>query len=240
MNATELKALGARLSTALHLAAEPIGIGFADQPHAGVAPFGAPLAAPAEDGRTGAVPAGCVFWMKATVSSFFTTPADHGNCSVGSMTHGMASLEEAAGHSDVAELLGSGWVTAEDAQKIPVVSQRPGAISYGPLSQAAFLPDVILIRVNGRQMMVISDAVGDLDIQGKPQCHIVALAKEYGKVAASTGCALSRARTGMQPSEMTCAIPSARLEQTVNAIETTSAIDAEVAKYAASDARRFA
>ena len=45
--------------------------------------------------------------------------------------------------------------------------------------------------------MVLSDAVPGLRIEGKPQCHIVAIAKEQGEVAASVGCALSRVRTGM-------------------------------------------
>ena len=53
------------------------------------------------------------------------------------------------------------------------------------------------------QMMVLSDALPGMRIEGKPQCHIVALAKEHGEVAASVGCALSRARTGMRPDEMT-------------------------------------
>lgn len=239
MEAAQLRSLGGRLKAALHLSAEPIGIGFGEAPPDGLAPFGAPLADPGPDGRTGAVPAGCVFWMHGTQRSFSTLPADHGNCSVGSMTHGISTLEEVASNSDVAELIGSGWVNTEAVAGIPTISQRPGAISYGPLSEAAFPADVVLIRVNGRQLMVLSDAVADLDIQGKPQCHIIAMAKEHGKVAASTGCALSRARTGMQPAEMTCAIPIGRLAETVEAVEVTNAVDSQVAKYAAADARRF-
>jgi uncharacterized protein (DUF169 family) len=98
----------------------------------------------------------------------------------------------------------------------------------------------VLMRVNGRQMMVLSDAIPGLRIEGKPQCHIVALAKENGEVAASVGCALSRARTGMRPDEMTVAIPGARLADVVDSVEKTAAVDTVVAKYAAEDARRFA
>jgi uncharacterized protein (DUF169 family) len=88
-------------------------------------------------------------------------------------------------------------------------------------------------------MMVLSDALPGLRIEGKPQCHIVAIAREFGEVAASVGCALSRARTGMQPDEMTVAIPGGRLASVVEAVERTAAIDTVVAKYAAEDARRF-
>ena len=60
---------------------------------------------PTPDGRTGRVAAGCVFWMHATERTFTTAPADHANCSVGSYTHGLLSLEEAATKTDVGDLV---------------------------------------------------------------------------------------------------------------------------------------
>ena len=44
--------------------------------------------------------------------------------------------------------------------------------------------------------MTLRDTFPEMPIEGKPQCHIVAMAKEQGQVAASVGCALSRTRTG--------------------------------------------
>ncbi len=160
---------------------------------------------------TGRVPAGCVFWIKGAEATFSTVAEDHGNCSVGSLTHGFKTLDEVAGNSDVAELIGAGWVTLDVVPQIPVVSERPGAITYGPLAATPVDPDVVLIRVTGKQLMVLHDAVPDMHLEGKPQCHIVAMAKETGQVAASVGCALSRVRTGMPAREMTCAIPGAKL-----------------------------
>ena len=87
--------------------------------------------------------------------------------------------------------------------------------------------------------MVLSDAIPGLRIEGKPQCHIVAVAKEQGVPAASVGCALSRARTGMRPEEMTCAFPASTFAEIVGQVEATAATDSVVAKYAADDARRF-
>ena len=89
----------------------------------------------------------------------------------------------------------------------------------GPLADATTPPDVVLVRTNARGVMTIGDAVPDLVIEGKPQCHIVAIAKEQNRPAASVGCALSRARTGMGADEMTCALPGARVEEIVSAIE---------------------
>ena len=233
-------ALATSLTESLRLLAPPIAITFADEAPAGVPAFDAPMSAPADDGRTGRVPAGCVFWMKGAETTFSTVAADHGNCSVGSVTHGFKTLEEVGSNSDVAALLDSGWVTMDVVPQIPVVTEKPGAVVYGPLAETPVDPDVILLRVNGKQMMTISDAWPGLRIEGKPQCHIVAIAKEQGEPAASVGCALSRVRTGMNVAEMTMAIPGAKLAEFAASLAHTASVDNVVARYAADDAKRFA
>jgi uncharacterized protein (DUF169 family) len=232
--------LAARLTSSLALGAAPIGITFRSEPVAGVDGFDRPMPEPMPDGRTGRVPAGCVFWMHATESTFTTVADDHGNCSVGSLTHGFKTLDEVAGNSDVAALLDTGWVTMDVVPRIPVVTEKPGAVVYGPLADSPVDPDVVLLRLNAKQLMVVSDAVPGLRIEGKPQCHIVAIAKEQGEIAASVGCALSRVRTGMPATETTCAIPGGLVEEVVSAIEDNAAADSAVARYAAEDATRFA
>ena len=238
---TDWRGLGEELAGALHLATPPIGITFSARRPPGVASFDAPMSEPAEDGRTGRVAAGCVFWARAAGATFSTAAEDHGNCSVGRLTHGLATLADVANNGDIAALFGSGWVTPEAAGRIPVITERPGAITYGPLTETPdnVVPDVVLVRVNGRQLMVLSDAIPGLRIEGKPQCHIVARAKQEMVAAASVGCALSRARTGMTPDEMTCAIPAGNLAAVVSTIKATAETDAVVARYAAQDARRF-
>jgi uncharacterized protein (DUF169 family) len=240
MTSTDWAALAGRLTHELELAAPPIAITFSDAPPKGVEPFDAPMPTATSDGRTGRVPAGCVFWIKGAEATFSTVAEDHGNCSVGSLTHGFKTLDEVAGNSDVAELIGAGWVTLDVVPQIPVVSQRPGAITYGPLAATPVDPDVVLIRVTGKQLMVLHDAVPEMHLEGKPQCHIVAMAKETGQVAASVGCALSRVRTGMPAREMTCAIPGPKLAEVLDVIATTKKADDAVARYALEDARRFA
>jgi uncharacterized protein (DUF169 family) len=232
--------LASGLTDALALSAAPIAITFSDAPPDGVAAFDAPMPEPMPDGRTGRVPAGCVFWMRAASATFSTVAQDHGNCSVGSMTHGFKTLDEVAGNSDVAALLDSGWVTMDVVPQIPVVSERPGAVTYGPLADSPGNPDVVLLRLNAKQLMVLSDALPGLRIEGKPQCHIVAVAKEQGEIAASVGCALSRVRTGMSANEMTCAIPASKLGDVLETIQRNATADTAVARYAADDARRFA
>jgi uncharacterized protein (DUF169 family) len=237
---TDWNALAGRLQTGLGLAAPPIAITFANAIPAGVPEFDEPMPAPRADGRTGRVSAGCVFWMKSTDRTFATVAEDHANCSVGSVTHGFKTLADVGANEDVAALLESGWVSEQAIPTIPVVSQRPAAVIYGPLADTAVDPDVALLRVTGRQLMVLHDAFPNLRIEGKPQCHIIAIAKEQGEMAASVGCQLSRVRTGMPNGEMTCAIPAAMVPEVIDRIEATAVADNAVARYASEDMKRFA
>jgi len=229
-----------RLVAALHPQAPPVAISF----HAP----GTPIAStrrdvafpePNEHGRTGQVPAGCVFWIHGATDTFATNAADHANCSVGSYTHGFLTLEEAATKDDVGAVLESGWVNETAVTALPIVTERPEAVVYGPLAEAEAAPDVVLLRTNGLGLMTLKDAVPDMHIEGKPQCHVIAIAKEQNAVAASVGCALSRARTGMSPDEVTCVIPGVRLEEITTALESTVGLNRAMANYAATDAQRF-
>jgi uncharacterized protein (DUF169 family) len=150
--------LAAAITDSLKLGAPPIAITFAAEAPAGVPAFDDPMGVPADDGRTGRVPAGCVFWMRGTARTFSTVAEDHANCSVGSVTHGFKTLDEVGDKSDVATLLDSGWVTMEMVPQIPVVTEKPGAVVYGPQAETPIDPDVVLLRVNGKQLMTISDA----------------------------------------------------------------------------------
>lgn len=234
------RSLATELTDLLKLAAPPLAITFADAVPDGVPRFDAPMPAATADGRTGRVPAGCVFWMRGAERTFATTPEDHGNCSVGSLTHGLKTLDQVAGNADVAALVGAGWVSPSVFPMIPVVSRRHDYVMYGPLADTPVEPDVVFLRINGRQAMALSDALGDaLHFEGKPQCHVVAMAKEHGQVAVSVGCALSRVRTGMSNAEMTCAIPAKQLAQVVQRLAAGVSADTAVARYAAEDAQRF-
>ena len=233
-------ALAAALRELLHLERPPLAISFCSAPPADVPAFDTPMPPPAADGRTGRVAAGCVFWVHGESRTFSTVAADHANCSVGSVTHGLKTLQEAAGAGDVGALVEAGWVTPEMFPHIPVVGERPAAIVYGPLADACTTVDVVFLRLNAKQAMVLSDAIPDLRFEGKPQCHIIPMAKEQGVVAVSVGCMLSRVRTGIGNGELTCAIPAARLSEVVAKLRVTCAADSAVAAYAARDAGRFA
>lgn len=239
MAKTDYARLGQTLVDLLELDVPPIAISFVDAPPPDVARPEWILPPPTPDGRTGAVAASCVFWMMATQRRFATVAVDHGNCSVGSLTHGFKTLTEAAKGSDVANLVEANWVAPEIFPKITAVTSKPGAIVYGPLTQTTLHPDVVFMRLDGKQLMKVHAAYPELRFEGKPQCHIIAIAKETGVPAASTGCALSRQHTGMSDSEITFAVPGHRLAELVERLKSVQAADLRVAVYAREDAARF-
>lgn len=63
----------------------PIAITFCDAVSDDVDRYRGIYPPPTEDGRTGAVAAGCVYWAEGQKGTFATVPEDHGNCSVGCM-----------------------------------------------------------------------------------------------------------------------------------------------------------
>lgn len=229
---TELKQL-------LGLDHTPIAITFSHEPPEGVPRVAGETPSPTPDGRTGKAPAGCVFWIKAEAGTFQTLAEDHANCNVGSLTHGFITLEEAAEGADVAALVEAEWVSPEAFPQIPTVQHKPGSVTYGPLGEAEGTPDVVLLRLNGRQAMTLHDAIPGLRFEGKPQCHIIPIAKELGEPAISVGCMLSRVRTELSNNEMTCAIPGAQIEDVLNKVRKAVAADKAVAVYASEDAKRF-
>ena len=48
------------------------------------------------------------------------------------------------------------------APTIPVVADRPEVVTYGPLAEASVDPDVVMIRINAKQLMLLFDALDDL------------------------------------------------------------------------------
>jgi len=229
----------AALTDLLGLDHSPIAITFHENlPDDGVPRFDEPMSEPTEDGRSGRAAAPCVFWMHAHERTFDTLPEDHGNCSVGRFTHGLAEASDILDKSDVAALLDVGWVTMEAFSGVASLSRRPKGVRYGPLAAATADPDVVLLRVTPRQMMEINDAV-QVDWSSKPQCQILPRAADDGVIAASMGCALSRARTGMGDDELTVAVPGHRIGELIAALQPVTLADAAVVGYAEADLARF-
>jgi Uncharacterised ArCR, COG2043 len=158
MSESPLKSWHVDLEDLLGLAIPPIAIAFVSYIPTGVRRIERTLPPVTADGRTGTVAASCVFWIEAAQAVFATVATDHGNCSVGGLTHGFKTMEEIAGNADVAALCESGWMTPEAVAAIEVVRERPKSVVYGPLRDMPVEPSVILLRINEKQQMLLHDA----------------------------------------------------------------------------------
>ena len=171
----------------------PIAITFSDDRRRRSALRGpaAPMPEPTPDGRTGRVPAGCVFWVHALDRTFTTGPRITATAASGASPTDSSTWPPPRSAPTSARSSTSGWVTPEIFPSIPVVTTRPEAITYGPLADAATVARRrAACAPTPAGVMTIGDALDDLVIEGKPQCHIVAIAKEQNRPAASVGCAL--------------------------------------------------
>ncbi len=231
--------MSAALTTLVGLEHPPIAVTFLDEVPADDVPrFAEPMSQPTDDGRSGRVAAPCVFWMHAHTTTFVTMAEDHGNCSVGAFTHGFVDAEDILDKADVGALLDVGWVTMETFAGVSSLPSRPKGVRYGPLSDSSAEPDVVILRVSPRQMMEINDAV-EVEWSGKPQCQILPRAADEGVIAASMGCALSRARTGMGDDELTVAVPGHRIAELIAGLRDVCRADEQVVGYAEADLARF-
>jgi hypothetical protein len=84
------------LQDLLGLAVPPVAIAFTRHVPVGINRIERTMPPATTDGRTGAVAASCGFWIEGTQDVFATTAEDHGNCSVGSLTHGFKTMREIA------------------------------------------------------------------------------------------------------------------------------------------------
>jgi uncharacterized protein (DUF169 family) len=204
------------LADLLQLDTAPVAISFVDAPPAGV-----PRVSAAE-------PAGCAYWRRAAEGDvFFTVADDHKRCPVGAHTHHVPLTD-----SEQKELMGLvqtmvdlSYLKMEDVPRIPRRSTPLQVAVYAPLTQAPVPPDVVLVRGNARQLMLLAEAAesagvaGATPTLGRPTCALLPQAINEARTAASFGCVGNRVYTGASDGEAYFAIPGAHL----SAIETSLA-----------------
>ncbi|MQA29827.1 MAG: hypothetical protein GEU82_08315 [Luteitalea sp.] len=196
------------LTELLHLTSAPIAIAFVD-----AAPEGVPQVAAVE-------PAGCGYWRRAAAGEvFFTVADDHKRCPVGAHTHNVtlspAERQELLGL--VQTMVGLSYLKMEDVAQIPTRQTPLKVAVYAPLAATPVPPDVVLIRGNPRQLMLLVEAAqaagvaGSGATMGRPTCAVLPEAINSARTAASFGCVGNRVYTGADDSEAYFAIPGPQL-----------------------------
>ena len=192
------------LTDLLRLSSAPVAISFVD-----TAPDGVPHVAAAE-------PAGCGYWRRAASGeTFFTVADDHKRCAVGAHTHNVtlspAEQQELMGL--VQTMVGLSYLKMEDVPQIPTRKTPLQVAVYAPLAAAPVPPDVVLVRGNARQLMLLAEAAqaagvaGTGATMGRPTCAVLPEAINSARTSASFGCIGNRVYTGADDTEAYYAIP---------------------------------
>jgi uncharacterized protein (DUF169 family) len=197
------------LTELLRLASSPVAISFVDR-----APAGVPHVSAVE-------PASCGYWRRAASGEvFFTVADDHKRCPVGAHTHNvtLTPAEQRELMGLVQTMVGLSYMKMEDVSRIPIRRTPLQVAVYAPLAAAPVPPDVVLVRGNARQLMLLAEAsqaagvARDSATMGRPTCAVLPEAINSERTAASFGCVGNRVYTGADETEAYFAIPGAHLD----------------------------
>jgi uncharacterized protein (DUF169 family) len=215
------------LTRALDLQQPPVAVSFTESIPTGLA------------GPKGRVAAGCRFWQDAAVGAFATSAADHSTCAIGVYTHSL-QFSPAAGEDlqDALKVFADlGYVRPEDLASIPVLGTKPGYVVYGPLGQNPLPADVVLLFVNARQTLLLSEATQQVEDQnplamGRPACAVIPQVMNSGRAALSLGCCGARAYLDVLTDDVALfAIPGKKAEAYARRIEILATANGILSKF---------
>jgi uncharacterized protein (DUF169 family) len=213
---TRYASLNSRLTKALGLTRRPVAVSTLQQAPAGVTKF------------SGAVPSGCSFWrLAADGRSFYTEPGDHYNCAVGCYTHNIAlpPEREAELGATVGFMTSIGYIRPEDIPGIARLSHSPRYMTYAPLADATFVPQVVILVGRPGKLMLLQEAAARARVQtqpslfARPTCMAIPAAISGGTTA-SSGCVGNRVYTDLSDDELYIMIPGADLEKIAGELDT--------------------
>jgi len=149
---------------------------------------------------------------------FFTEPADHFGCPVGAYTHGIDLPPEKVPELErtIGMMVQLEYIRTSEIPAIPRLKAAPGAIVYSRLANAPFDPDVVLVRGNAKQIMLLAEAataagVGGSDTMGRPTCAALPAALGTGRGISSLGCIGNRVYMELADDEMYYVLPASKV-----------------------------
>jgi uncharacterized protein (DUF169 family) len=164
-------------------------------------------------------PSGCSYWKRAADGeAFYTEASDHHGCPIGSFTHGIElppeKMQELQGL--IGTMAGLGYLDPAEVPSIPRRTERFGVALYAPWPTTAFTPDVVLVRCNARQAMILSEAIAKAggaaigEPMLRPTCALLPRVAQAGQAGLSFACIGNRVYTGLGDGEIYVAIAGAR------------------------------
>jgi len=223
------RALSRLLVDCLQLSMSPVALGFLDNPPEGVSTL------------ESAVPSACAFWSRAEKGLFFAKAESHENCPIGVMTLGFPiSLQVMSNLTDfVSKMCGVSYIGAKEPEHIPRMEKAKNGILYGPLADFPTPPDLVLVWVNGRQAMLLEEALGTVcwdglenaEVFGRPACAALAVSANESKPTLSFGCSGMRTFTEVQDDKLLASLPGSILESLPSKLQRTVQANQEMLSF---------
>lgn len=224
---TNYRSLEQQLSDRLTLQRRPVAVAFRDAPPAGVLRF------------AGSEPSGCSFWRLAMHGrAFYTVPADHHNCAIGSYTHTMPLPPERAPELEqtLSFMATIGYMKMEEVGGIPRLPRTPGVVVYAPLGETPVDPDVVLFVGRPGRVMLLQEAAlragvaAAVPLLARPTCMALPAALAAGSVA-STACIGNRVYTDVGEDELYVVIPGKDLTRVADELGTVTDANSTLSQY---------
>ena len=186
-------------------------------------------------------PASCSYWRLAVDQrrTFYTESKHHFGCPVGAHTHSVRLPGEVKAELEglVNTMVGLKYLTPEDVQGLPTRESAMAFAVYAPLDLARFAPDLVLVRGNARQLMLLAEASqaagveGGTPTMGRPTCAVIPQAIQTAKTSASFGCIGNRVYTGTPDNEAYFAIPGQHLADVIAKLHIIANANRELEKF---------
>lgn len=228
----------ARVKEMLGLRRLPIKIAFLDQ---------LPSDVPRWSG--GPVPSGCAFWDRAMDGkTFYTLPADHWNCAIGSYTHRIGLPGDRASElgATIDFMVETRYLDRAEVPGIPTLDREPAAVAYAPATSDAFAPDVVLMAVTPTQMTLVFEAAlkagvaqAETSALSRPSCAILPLTAKTEMLALSFGCRGNRAFTKVADDEMYVSVPGKQWDEVLDRIIEVQRSNLTMGNYYQAQAAKF-
>jgi uncharacterized protein (DUF169 family) len=224
---TDYRTVERQLAGALGLQRRPVAVAFRPSPPPGVPRF------------SGVEPSGCSFWRLAmSEQTFYTVPADHHNCPIGSYTHNIALPAERARELEqtLGLMVGLGYLRMEEVPGIPRLPTTPGAVVYAPLGDVPVDPDVVLVAGRPGRVMLLQEAAlragiaSPTPLLGRPTCMALPASLARG-VIATTGCVGNRVYTDLGEDELYVVIPGKDVARVAAEAQTIADANVKLSEY---------
>jgi uncharacterized protein (DUF169 family) len=183
---------------------------------------------------------GCAYWKLAAEGKIFYTEAeDHYGCPIGAYTHGVQLPPDQRKELEgmIETMVGLSYLKMEEVSAIPKREEPFRFAIYAPLADAPADPDVVIVRGNAKQIMLLAEAANaagvspSSTIMGRPTCAMIPAVAKSGQSAISLGCIGNRVYNELTDDEFYVGISGEAFASTLEKVLVTVNANDELFRF---------